>query len=132
LGPETATTGQEKRQRGKEDNETDGEGVYRMLLSGLMVADGSGIAGNRIRHACGGRQGGLDDRESIGGGSLKGAERKARAHVLTVAGDGEQRWEGDEGGSGSDRSQPQRLCQCQSVKFLMASDLGVERKSPTL
>ena len=44
MRPETATRGQERRQRGKEDNETDGEGVYRMLLSGLMVADGSGKA----------------------------------------------------------------------------------------
>ena len=28
----------------KEDNETDGKGVYRKLPSGLMVADGSGDA----------------------------------------------------------------------------------------
>jgi hypothetical protein len=28
-------------ERRKEDNETDGEGVYRKLPSGLMVADGS-------------------------------------------------------------------------------------------
>jgi hypothetical protein len=32
------------RERRKEDNETDGEGVYRKLPSGLMVADGSGDA----------------------------------------------------------------------------------------
>jgi hypothetical protein len=86
------------------------------------------MPGNQIRQACGGRRRGLDDRESIGGGVLQGAERKAQAHVLMVAGNGEQRWEGDEGGSGSARSQRQWLCQ--SVKLLMASDLGVERKSP--
>jgi hypothetical protein len=44
LGPETAARGQERRQRRKEDNETDGEGVYHKLPSGLMVADGSGDA----------------------------------------------------------------------------------------
>ncbi len=44
LGPETAARGQESQQRRKEDNETDGKGVYRKLLSGLMVADGSGDA----------------------------------------------------------------------------------------
>jgi hypothetical protein len=30
--------------RRKEDNETEGEGVYRKLQSSLMVADGSGDA----------------------------------------------------------------------------------------
>jgi len=59
----------------------------------------AGMPGNQIRRACGGRQRGLDDRESIGGGVLQGAERKAQVHVLRVAGDCEQRWEGDEGGS---------------------------------
>ena len=44
LGPETAARGQERRQSRKEDNETVGEGVYRKLPSGLMVADGSGDA----------------------------------------------------------------------------------------
>ena len=44
LGPETAARGQERQQRRKEDNETDGKGVYRKLLSGLMVADASGDA----------------------------------------------------------------------------------------
>ncbi len=66
----------------------------------------------------------LDDRESIGGGFLQGAERKAQAHVLIVAGDGEQRWEGDEGGAPAPGVNV-KGCQCQSVKFLMASDLGV-------
>ena len=51
----------------------------------------------------------LDDRESIGGGFLQGAERKAQAHVLMVAGNGEQQWEGNEGGSSRARSQHQRL-----------------------
>ena len=64
-------------------------------------------------------------------GSYKGRSGKRKHMFLMVAGDGEQRWEGDEGGSGSARSQLVNVngCQLQSVKFLMAFDLGVERKS---
>jgi len=61
----------------------------------------------------------LDDRESIGGGVLQGAERKAQVHVLMVAGNGEQRWEGGEGGSGKSQESTSTL-PVQSVKLLMA------------
>jgi len=57
LGPETAARGQERRQRRKEDNKTDGKGVYRKLPSDLMWwLMSAGMPGNHIRHACGVRQ----------------------------------------------------------------------------
>ena len=81
----------------------------------------AGMPGNQIRRACGGRQRGLDDRESIGGGVLQGAERKAQVHVLMVAllvmaNNGGK---ATKGGATRARSQRQ-LLPVQSVKLLMA------------